>query len=64
MSRPFLPVIPQGLRLLLMGGNRGNPPAPKVLSEASKPLTPTQARQARRKKLAEARARFRLSSNN
>ena len=37
-------------------GNRGNPPAPEVMSGASKPLTPMQAHQARCKKLAEARA--------
>jgi len=42
------------------GSNRGNPPASKVLSGASKPLTHTQARRARRKKLAEARAWSRL----
>ena len=43
---------------------RGNPPASEVLSGASKPRTPTQACKARRKKLAEARARSRLSSDD
>jgi len=46
------------------GSNRGNPPASEVLSGASKPLTPMQARQARCKKLAEACAQSWLSSNN
>ena len=43
---------------------RGNPPAPEVKSGASQPLTPTQARRARRKKLAEACVWSQLSSND
>ena len=45
---------PSGTSFTSDGSNRGNPPAPEVLSGASKPLTPTQARRARCKKLAEA----------
>ena len=55
---------PLGTSFTSDGGNRGNPPASEVLSGASKPRTPTQARKARRKKLAEARARSRLSSDD
>jgi len=55
---------PSGTLSTSDGSNRGNPPAPEVLSGASKPLTPTQARRARHKKLAEARAWSQLSSND
>ena len=61
---PVVTGDPSGTSFTSDGGNRGNPPAPEVLSGASKPLTLTQACQARCKKLAEARARSRLSSDD
>ena len=52
--------IPSGTPFTSAGSDRGIPPAPEALSGASNPLTPTQARRARRKKLAEARLRSQL----
>ena len=51
---------PAGTSSTSAGGERGIPPAPRVLSGASQPLTPIQARRARRKKLVEDRVRSQL----
>ena len=52
--------VPTGTLSTSLGGERGIPPAPRVLSGASQPRTPTQACWARRKKLVEDCARSQL----
>ena len=51
---------PTGTSSTSAGGERGIPPAPRVSSGVSQPLTPAQAHQARCKKLAEDHARPQL----
>ena len=64
MSRLFLPVIPWGRHLLLMGAIGVIPLLLRFCLGPLSPLLLHEARRARRKKLAEAHVWSRLSSND